>query len=447
MHHLKGVLWLLAWSVWFILGVGLYRELPRELATPIAVVPTGKDISPAGFVGNTNRFVLIRRLDRITSKIETYDAETGALAATTIGPAYEDLLWPDYFLHERGVILAKELPNHEGTAWAPGLHVLDLVAGKWRRVTERTVQNGSPHETKPWVVIVEGNRGSETRVVVADWETGRTTVVRRFGKTEGLSGRVFPLSDTDRVVIPLRTSSWFGSESFDSVEIWKLQNVPVLEKTLSDLPIFLFPSFSAGGRVAFANPHGTPAVDVYDFNEERYLFSNPPRDQRPPAPPPNTGFPYSTVLSPSGRRVFGGDPTTLRNVDSGSVIWQGEPGLWNFAIRDLNAIFATETWDNYWRFWFPRLKYQTSVVRELESGLVLFRVKVPTLAQMPRYWNTNRTMSVASDGSVYRMPFPVNWPLLVLCQFILALPLVLMWTILRWRRRRRAKRLLVKAAP
>jgi hypothetical protein len=40
-------------------------------------------------------------------------------------------------------------------------------------------------------------------------------------------------------------------------------------------------------------------------------------------------------------------------------------------------------------------------------------------------------------GVVYRYP-TVNWPLLALCQTILALPLVLLWAMLRWRRMRMA---------
>src|SRR5688500_1586855 len=30
MFHLKRLPWLLAWSVWLLLGFGLYRELPRD---------------------------------------------------------------------------------------------------------------------------------------------------------------------------------------------------------------------------------------------------------------------------------------------------------------------------------------------------------------------------------------------------------------------------------
>jgi len=52
-----------------------------------------------------------------------------------------------------------------------------------------------------------------------------------------------------------------------------------------------------------------------------------------------------------------------------------------------------------------------------------------------RQWGvpSNPTQAVLVD------PLPVNWPLLTLCQTILALPLILLWAALRWRRNRRLR--------
>jgi hypothetical protein len=132
--------WLLAWSFWVWLGFGLYLELPRGLGPPVAAVPA-LDVAPeAGFLADTNRFALVRRHGALGGVVETYDAESGALLAATPAPGMGDLLWPDCFLGGRGVLLAKALPNEDGTESAPGLHVLDLRAGRWRRVTTQTVQ-------------------------------------------------------------------------------------------------------------------------------------------------------------------------------------------------------------------------------------------------------------------------------------------------------------------
>jgi hypothetical protein len=45
----------------------------------------------------------------------------------------------------------------------------------------------------------------------------------------------------------------------------------------------------------------------------------------------------------------------------------------------------------------------------------------------PRHWNSSGTLAVDFDASVHRLPYVVNWPLLALCQTILAMPLVLLW--------------------
>jgi hypothetical protein len=64
----------------------------------------------------------------------------------------------------------------------------------------------------------------------------------------------------------------------------------------------------------------------------------------------------------------------------------------------------------------------------------------------PYYWESwDETLAVTADGTVFQLPFRTDWPLFLVVQTILAVPLVLLWTVLRWRRKQRAR--LASVAP
>jgi hypothetical protein len=46
--------WLGSWSFWAWLGVGLYRELPREMSPDLAALRLGGSERAAGFLGGNN---------------------------------------------------------------------------------------------------------------------------------------------------------------------------------------------------------------------------------------------------------------------------------------------------------------------------------------------------------------------------------------------------------
>ena len=58
---------------------------------------------------------------------------------------------------------------------------------------------------------------------------------------------------------------------------------------------------------------------------------------------------------------------------------------------------------------------------------------------IPMRWNAARDLGVTYEGKVYRARPQVNWPLLILCQSLLALPLLLTWLALPWRLKRRLR--------
>jgi hypothetical protein len=457
MRWLKRGLWLAAWGVWAWCGFGLYRELPRKLGTPLTVNPwkakTWQDVTFVGFIGDTNRFVVIHKTTTSggsdwgsPTQVGVYDAESGSLLLKVPGPRNSDLLWNDFYSPGHASIFAKVGPDDS----EPGAHRLDLESGKWHRVSQRSVASGGVHRTRPLVLLAEQGNDLRNvdRVVVVNWRTGRKVFARKLPSGARLEGqRAFFSGDGERVVIPLmEAGGLFGMGSEKSrVEVWRLAEPPELEKTIVDAPIGLFPSF-ASGRVAFSHPYGTPTVDVYDLDDGRYVFSNMPRDQRPTEPVRSPGDWRPPVLSPSGKRVFGGAPMTLWDADSGKVVWQAHAGEMAFAEgrgrgRARDCIGVLEHWHGYWKNWFPNFQYRTHAVYDLETGRLMHRVAPTDVIIQPSFWNAAGTLAVSNHQEVYRLPLPVNWSLLSLCQSILALPLLLLWLALLWRRKRRERRL------
>ena len=79
----------------------------------------------------------------------------------------------------------------------------------------------------------------------------------------------------------------------------------------------------------------------------------------------------------------------------------------------------------------------TAVIREDPGGALVLRLWFVD-AIMLNSWSPDGSMWVCQNGNIYAAP-TVNFPLLALSQAILALPLVLTWLALRWRRKRRLR--------
>jgi len=79
--------------------------------------------------------------------------------------------------------------------------------------------------------------------------------------------------------------------------------------------------------------------------------------------------------------------------------------------------------------------YQTIVMVERDTGKVMKRLWWTDFMKL-EFESADGSLVAGNQGAIYRAP-PVNWPILALCQTILALPLVFLWAVLRWRRRRK----------
>jgi hypothetical protein len=201
---------------------------------------------------------------------------------------------------------------------------------------------------------------------------------------------------------------------------------------------------SVGGRRIASNGWKKSAVEVFDVDERRTVFSQP-HLREDPANASKRNAPMSLqpeferpTISVSGRTVIDARSKALWNVNTSRVLWRAKPYERVMDLGDGEHFNVIELWNQLWNG-TPSAKYWTRAVRSSESSGLIVRT-VGTLVVDPRLWNSSKTLGIGHDGSVYRLPLPVNWPLLALCQSILALPLILLWALLRYRRRRAARR-------
>jgi len=73
----------------------------------------------------------------------------------------------------------------------------------------------------------------------------------------------------------------------------------------------------------------------------------------------------------------------------------------------------------------------TFAIHSLADGRLLCRLR-----QIPIWVTSDARLCVDDEVTVRSLPPPPNWGLLAICQAILALPIVLLWAVLRWQRRR-----------
>jgi len=435
MRWFKRGLWLLAWGVWAALSVGLYRELPRDLGPEICNVqsPT-QTYWVVGFVGASNDIAVIAKSeDPEATSINIVGAETGRVIRSTLGPRMEKYCGYSSGLARRGCLCATTLPHGVGADIERGLFLLDLRTMKWRTISSRSTVHVTIHPTRPWIVFVEQTDQTKPggAVVLVDFEAGKETVVCTLPEDHSLDNRPFFIGASDRLVVAsFRTGPSDGVNDRRRMEIWKLLPTPAFEKRLKQVPSGAFINCVDDGRLAIYHPTDLTKVEVFDLLGERMLFTG---SSRPYADQPKEPRGVRSALSSSGRSILGGDPPLLWAVDDGRILWRPRPherSLMSIADEDFEVL---ERWGSLWQGWLPSVKYSTYAFRSHESGDLLFRLNGKARIE-PYFWNAPKTLAISIGGGVYRFPAQVNWPLLALCQTVLATPMVLLWAVLRWRK-------------
>jgi hypothetical protein len=432
MTRLKRLLWLVAWTFWLWLGFGLYRELPRDLGPEVCRLPEADaGQSFLGFIGGANLPAFREYLPGGRGlEVRVYDAETGMPVRTIrLSQASRGNL-----VHEnvrRHGVVFMELPfdpeNEPGrVAW----YAADLMTGRREFLTDHPVLELKVASDQPWVAVVERMPAAVLleRVAIFDVRTGKrlftgaTTTPQPRGYLNFLPG-------SDRLVVP-NMSEDRTNVAFD---VWSLDGTPTKIKTLKGWVIGQSASAGANGRLAFGSHRYPDYIAAFDVDEERLIFAAGPRI----APAPAAQTPQ-VLLSASGKALLGGSSRCIWNVDGGPPIWVGSSHETPQAVESNEQFMVVEAWHNLWAEWLPNLKFETRAFRRLDDGELLYRTYAD---QIPYASHTNApgTLVHLSDGTIHRMPPPIDWPLLALCQAILALPLVLMWAGLRGRRMRRLR--------
>jgi hypothetical protein len=440
MKWLKRGLWLAAWGVWFWLGFGLYRELPREVGPAVCQLVLSPRRWIVGFDGPSR--VVVAEFDEAgPTTVAVFDAENGACVARFPAPALEQrLAWRGAVLHH-GHYVNGNYVNHERESG--GLQALNLADGVCHSISPRGAIGFTVHPTKPLVAFVDSVKGpSGRRLAFYDLKEHRLMFETEL-TTEGrqVDAPIF-ISGTDKIVVMTRTNHERSPDGRTTLLVCTMptpDNKPKVEMFDVGLTVRGWATTSGTGRAAFG-PGDSGAFEVFDFKQGRVVFSRPTTEKGSAIAP--VGATHNPpAMSATGRTVLGDWPQTLWDVDSRVPHWRARS--FDFAFPDFRRVapesvgtrfLVLEQWSELWKNWLPNLRFTTLAHRDASDGSFLYR-----LSQRDRVadgsYNADWSLVVADDGSVYRLTPGANWPLLALCQTILALPLVLLWATLRWRRR------------
>jgi hypothetical protein len=431
----KRTLWLVAWSVWLWLGFGLARQLPMN-ATVVCRLNLDKSEIPQCFINDGCEFVSILQ----GREVRIRDVESGAItrryevskhAYTTMGvePSHR---FP--FLATCG----KLRPNWPKDRDPYELAILDLRNGTWTDVSGIYAGGRALHSEKPWCICW----GKDGQVTVVDIVAGRVVFQRnrKVSSNEPVGpGEPFFLGD-DRLAIPLRWHPSDGGAKY-ALEIWKILDPSQPFSRFEEVAVYSGAVASAdGSRILSGVERNGASVnsEVFDVNLGRHVLPK----EGPTGEIESVPGEWSRAISSDGRSFLetaaSAEETRLYNVESASPIWHADHNESAFVDKGYSDRFVThEDW-NFERFGW-KYKLETWTVRSLKDESLLFRCWAPPLGRYVTTAADGQLFCVHHTREVHRLPFRVNWPLLALCQTILALPLVLLWAVLQWRRRRRLR--------
>jgi hypothetical protein len=432
-RFLKRFCWFFVWGAWLWLGVGLHRELPRELGPPLGVLPLDRGDHLVGFIKSDGLVVADEAALGDQRRLNVYDVDAARLRHRLQGP----LVWnggkvPDW--HGLAIGLGR---GEDGSSQS--MQAIDLRTGDRRRLGPASWTVLAVHPSKP-LVAFKDRSWNENRpfVFIIDVQTCER-VCEWTDRQDDLRGVAFPngqfLGNDDFLV--------FGTRQLDGGRrrVHHLVHVSVgkgeLGRLAIDQPRAAVHLPMRGGRFVLQRAEGDGGVvEVVEFPTGRVLFSsaNLSPELRQASAADWNSIPK---LSPSGRSLFTWEGK-LWDVAEGRLLWA--PSKIDVVVqRDPPGdVFAVdESWSPVWEWFRIQRNTATTAVRSLETGRVLYR-----------YWGDADLECVSSDclravdrsGSVYELPLRADWPLLAFCQVVLGTPILSVWLVF-WRRRRRLQRL------
>lgn len=437
------VLWLAAWSGWAALGVGLNRELPRELETVLQLPMSPGDRRVLGFVAGGRELALVDRTDAGRGRhptIHLFDPNTGDELRSVEGSIATDLFLNDD-AQRHGVMFWNSQPRPGLFTFASGFSLVDLKTGEWRKLSDARVYGVDVHPVRHWVAFQERHKDGkpESRVAVRDFDDGREVFSREFDGKAEFAGGPFFLPGSHRLVVPTKriTLTDVILQQRRHFEIWDLSASPAkLERTVVGPAMDYRGAATTGGRIAFADEPGSWALmQVFDFATESVVLTKPRTLNR-------TGFRMGNYrppsLSPNGKAVCLPADVGVRKVDDSGFLWTLKAYEEITAVTADAQVVVKENWSKLLPTWRVFQELDAHSLRVMESGESTLRTWKRAIPE-PLLASHDGTLLVDYGGAVYSWPPRVSWLLFGVCQAILAAPLVMLWLILRWRSRRRER--------
>jgi len=419
MPHLKRLVWLLAWSVWIYLGFGLHRELPRDLGPVVCRLPLQTGEKFQGFLRGREA-VATSQFDRTTgiAVFRLRDPWTGAVERETAVASAPSTLWTYTILTTHGFAVGYEQPTVVG-----GSGRIDLanLTGKVILVNLSTGERNdlaalgtltAAHPLRPWAIFCRGDENGNEHMVMLDLET-RRTLLKQIRPTIAFAlGWPTHFFGADHYSIPM-----LDGETGYRLEVRSIQSGRTVK--VFDKP-GMFATASSDDKVAWYD--GRDLVVESLAGDVWRLVDKAPADAKP------ENRVHGPRFSSDGRTVLSPGTGALIDLASGRHIWEAADHERATDAVPPDGFHVFETWKFGSGDWSK--SYGTFAVRSMNDGSFVCR----TWMSIAYPANDARTL-FSRDGIIHELPPRVNWPLLAFCQTILALPLVLLWVVLRWRRK------------
>ena len=432
MKWVKRGLWVAGWCVWVWLGAGLYRELPRDLGPKACDLGLHDNDNLYGFLGDGSTILTERVDDKLKQRTLTIrnsltNAIERGIDASRFWNANIAAIMPQFSL------LVCEQPN-DGATHPDTPSVVDLRTGEIRsyprigRVdrVHRSLPRASFHYFDP-------STKDYSRLTVIDLLSGaelfRWTLPPETRPQYSLTWPSLFVGDS-QIAVPTRYRRLKDAECF--LEAWSI-TANRLQVKFSTSVVGDYAIGSSSRYVAWYEMDTQPyGVAVYDVDRgERVLYVPPEKSRLPRG---WGSLSVAPAFSLDGRRILSPPTGCIVDIPTKRRVWQARENEAVSRVADDDWFETVETWNP--TFWKWSTTFQTFVVRKIADGSIESRNWTSTLAFCQ--YNADRTL-LLKDGVVYRLPLQLSWKLLALCQTILALPLVLLWAALRWRRKRRMR--------
>jgi len=433
MKWLKRGCWLAVWCVWLWLGFGLYRELPRDLGPVVCKLPLNPTEQFEGFLRGMPSVVtkdfdssiakyVFRRRSATTGEVELespMDQPDSGYWTFTVSA------WHGYVIgYDQTMVIGASDPGEIARVrknLSGEVQIFNLRNGERRALADLGTLTAT-HIEKPWALFCRNIGGENERATILDLETGRRMLEQNIPSGGFANGWLPYFLGTEHFAVPIPDGN--GGFALEVRSISSGTKVASFELTGD------YVTASHNGKIAWYDHYYGVPIDlvVHDLSTGKLLRrdnASPHLDERSRMYPPR--------FSADGRSIFSPGTGAIVDLETRRRRWEAAPNEMATLSVQPNDFEVAETWKIGSGDWSKSLN--TFTLRSRSDGSFISRTWVSTAHPT----NEDHTL-LLRDGAIHRLPPRVNWLLLAVCQAILALPLMLLWAVLRVRLRRAARR-------